>query len=139
MGEISQMVGQADDASRFKVTRCASFELGADLYREGPGIHDLEDWENRTILSNHITSTYGQSASWGLIYNLFPDRLLRLDFITQEVGERNSHPPLAPSHNNIQIYDDQTKFYAMQIPAAGEFGIEYDSSTPNRAKSHWTC
>ncbi|KAF8885606.1 hypothetical protein BD779DRAFT_1442269 [Infundibulicybe gibba] len=106
MGEISQMVGQADDASRFK-------DQASTI---------LEDWENRTILSNHITSTYGQSASWGLIYNLFPDRLLKLDFITQE------------------IYNNQTEFYAMQIPTgkSQDYGIEYDSGAPSQAKSHWT-
>ncbi|KAF8874083.1 hypothetical protein BD779DRAFT_1451181 [Infundibulicybe gibba] len=67
MSEISQIVGQADDASQFKDQASAM----------------LQDWENRAILANHITSTYGQSASWGLIYNLFSDRLLNLDFITQ--------------------------------------------------------
>ncbi|KAF8867760.1 hypothetical protein BD779DRAFT_1244531 [Infundibulicybe gibba] len=82
MGEISQIVGQADDASRFKDQASAM----------------LQDWENQSILSNHITSTYGQSTSWGLIYNLFSDRLLKLDFITQK------------------IYGDQTAFYATQIP-----------------------
>ncbi|KAF8874093.1 hypothetical protein BD779DRAFT_1704130 [Infundibulicybe gibba] len=104
MGEISQIIGQTDDASRFK-DRASTM---------------LHDWENRTILSNHITSTYGQSASWGLIYNLFPDRLLKLNFINQT------------------IYNNQTAFYAAQIPTAGKYGILYDSNIPDQVKSHWT-
>ncbi|KAF8883857.1 hypothetical protein BD779DRAFT_1443590 [Infundibulicybe gibba] len=83
MGEISQILGQADDALRFKDQASTMLQV----------------WENRTILSGHITSTYGQSTSWGLIYNLFSDRLLKLDFVTQK------------------IYNDQTNFYAAQIPA----------------------
>ncbi|KAF8885602.1 DUF1793-domain-containing protein [Infundibulicybe gibba] len=83
MGEISQILGRADDALRFKDQASAM----------------LQGWENRTILSSHITSIYGQSTSWGLIYNLFSDRLLKLDFITQE------------------IYNNQTNFYSKQIPA----------------------
>ncbi|KAF8883871.1 hypothetical protein BD779DRAFT_1787481 [Infundibulicybe gibba] len=104
MGEISQIVGQADDASRFKDQASVM----------------LQDWENQTIVLNHITSTYGQSASWGLIYNLFSDRLLKLDFIMQK------------------IYDDQTAFYAVQIPTAGEYGVVYDSNAPGQVKSQWT-
>ncbi|KAF8883844.1 hypothetical protein BD779DRAFT_813306 [Infundibulicybe gibba] len=104
MGEISQIVGQADDASRFKDQASMM----------------LQDWGSRAILSNHITSTYGQSASWGLIYNLFPDRLLKLDFLNQT------------------IYTNQTTFYAAQIPTAGRYGIGYDSNIPDQVKSHWT-
>ncbi|KAF8885611.1 hypothetical protein BD779DRAFT_664820 [Infundibulicybe gibba] len=104
MGEISQIVGQVDDASRFK-------DQASTM---------LQDLESRAILSSHIISTYGQSTSWGLIYNLFSDRLLKLDFINQS------------------IYSDQTAFYATQIPAGGQFGIAYDSNVPNQVKSHWT-
>ncbi|KAF8883854.1 hypothetical protein BD779DRAFT_1443529 [Infundibulicybe gibba] len=69
MGEISQIVGQADDASRFKNQASAM----------------LQNWRSQAILSNHIISTYGQSASWGLAYNLFSDRLLGLGFLNQAV------------------------------------------------------
>ncbi|KAF8874080.1 hypothetical protein BD779DRAFT_1678882 [Infundibulicybe gibba] len=101
MGEISQIVGQTDDASQFK-DRASTM---------------LQDWENRTIPANHITSTYGQSASWGLIYNLFSDRLLKLDFIAQK------------------IYSDQTAFYAHKYL---QYGIAYDSNVLDQVKSQWT-
>ncbi|KAF8874079.1 hypothetical protein BD779DRAFT_1630406 [Infundibulicybe gibba] len=104
MGEISQIVGQVDDASRFK-------DQASTM---------LQDLESQAILSSRIISTYGQSTSWGLIYNLFSDRLLKLEFINQS------------------IYSDQTAFYATQISAGGQFGIAYDSNVPNQVKSHWT-
>ncbi|KAF8885601.1 hypothetical protein BD779DRAFT_1801257 [Infundibulicybe gibba] len=57
----------------------------------------------------------------GLIYNLFSDHLLKLNFINQT------------------IYNDQTVFYMAQIStAAGPYGIPYDSSAPDQVKSHWT-
>ncbi|KAF8883843.1 hypothetical protein BD779DRAFT_1674373 [Infundibulicybe gibba] len=104
MGEISQIVGQADDASRFK-------DQASTM---------LLDWGGQAILSNHIISTYGQSTSWGLAYNLFSDRLLKLDFLNQT------------------IYTDQTNFYMIQIPTARSYGIAYDSNIPDQVKSHWT-
>ncbi|KAF8885594.1 hypothetical protein BD779DRAFT_1646537 [Infundibulicybe gibba] len=104
MGEISKIVGQTNDSSHFKDQASAM----------------LQDWENRAIPSNHIASVYGQPASWGLIYNLFSDRLLKLNFITQK------------------IYSDQTNFYATQIPTAENFGLPYDSDTIDEVKSHWT-
>ncbi|KAF8883869.1 hypothetical protein BD779DRAFT_1443581 [Infundibulicybe gibba] len=103
MGEISQIVGQTDDASRF-MSQASTM---------------LQDWENRAILSSHITSTYGQSASWGLIYNLFSDRLLKLDFIAQEVNGNEYHPLSASS-------------------SAGQYGIAYDSNIIDQVKSQWT-
>ncbi|KAF8874071.1 hypothetical protein BD779DRAFT_1790606 [Infundibulicybe gibba] len=83
MGEISQIVGQVDDASRFK-------DKASTM---------LQDLESQAVISSHIVSTYGQSTSWALIYNLFSDRLLKLNFINQ------------------MVYNDQTAFYATQIPA----------------------
>ncbi|KAF8883859.1 hypothetical protein BD779DRAFT_1626150 [Infundibulicybe gibba] len=106
MGEISQILGQADDALRFK-------DQASTM---------LQEWENRTIISSHITSTYGQSGSWGLIYNLFSDRLLKLDFLNQT------------------IYNDQTAFYAVQIPTGKRVDVDHTYNNQfSSSRKVWDC
>ncbi|KAK4229404.1 hypothetical protein QBC38DRAFT_108681 [Podospora fimiseda] len=80
----------------------------------------LETWKSLAIDTSspenpHTTLSYGDSASHGLLYNLYADKLLGLNFIDES------------------IYDMQSKFYLTQ---AKEYGVPLDTRH-TWAKSDW--
>ncbi|KIK63022.1 hypothetical protein GYMLUDRAFT_163868 [Collybiopsis luxurians FD-317 M1] len=70
--------------------------------------------------SGHLTSTYGASSSWSLMYNLYPDKLLGFNLV------------------NETIYNNQTSWYSNVTSSAQAFGLPFDSNEATTAKSHWT-
>ncbi|PBL00335.1 hypothetical protein ARMGADRAFT_915623 [Armillaria gallica] len=83
----------------------------------------VDQWQIAAGSTGHLLSTYGataNSSSWSLVYNLFADKLLGTELV------------------DSSIYSNQDTFYSHQADAFGEFGIPYDSSVTNEAKSHWT-
>ncbi|SJL15644.1 uncharacterized protein ARMOST_19148 [Armillaria ostoyae] len=83
----------------------------------------VDQWQISAGSTGHLLSTYGATAdpsSWSLVYNLFADKLLRTELV------------------DSSIYSDQDTFYSHQADTSGVYGIQYDSSDINSAKSHWT-
>lgn len=91
MSEIAQLTGNDD-----------TFGSIADDY--------LRQWQvlgiNKDASPPHTTLSYGSSDSHGLLYNLYSDRLLGLDFVPQSV------------------YDMQSDFYPT---VALEYGVPLDT------------
>ncbi|KIK53986.1 hypothetical protein GYMLUDRAFT_142150, partial [Collybiopsis luxurians FD-317 M1] len=78
MAEISRVVGESDDYNNYSST-ASSLAL---------------QWQSIAGSSGHLTSTYNDLSSWGLIYNLYPDKLLGFNLV------------------DSSIYDDQTSWYS---------------------------
>lgn len=101
MGEIARLTGNAD-----------TFGATAEDY--------LAQWQTYAITNStaglpHTTLSYGDASSHGLLYNLYADRLLALDFVPQS------------------IYDMQSAFYPT---VALEFGVPLDTRH-TWTKSDW--
>ncbi|KAF9653386.1 DUF1793-domain-containing protein [Thelephora ganbajun] len=77
----------------------------------------LGQWQSVALSSDksHYTLSYGNDSSWGLLYNLYADRLLGFNMFPQSV------------------YETQTKWYATKLD---EFGIRLDSRSSD-AKTDW--
>ncbi|KAK0246464.1 DUF1793-domain-containing protein [Armillaria nabsnona] len=83
----------------------------------------VDQWQIAAGSTGHLLSTYGataDSSSWSLVYNLFADKLLGTELV------------------DSSIYSNQDTFYAHEADTSGVYGIQYDSSVTNEAKSHWT-
>ncbi|KIK65800.1 hypothetical protein GYMLUDRAFT_158570, partial [Collybiopsis luxurians FD-317 M1] len=70
MAEISQVVGNSDDYNSY-LNQSSSL---------------VSQWQQLAVSSNHLTSTYGASSSWGLMYNLYPDKLLGFNLVDEYVS-----------------------------------------------------
>ncbi|KAK0199092.1 hypothetical protein F5146DRAFT_120113 [Armillaria mellea] len=83
----------------------------------------VKQWQIAAGSTGHLLSTYGATAdpsSWSLVYNLFADKLLGTELV------------------DSSIYSNQDTFYSHEADTSGVYGIQYDSSVTNQAKSHWT-
>ncbi|KAK7026403.1 hypothetical protein VNI00_015638 [Paramarasmius palmivorus] len=99
MAEISHTLGKDDDANKY----------------QNQSMTWIKDWEHAASVSGHLGSSYNSIDSWGMIYNLFADKLLGLKL----------------------IYDTQDSFYFSLLGAANTFGLPLGSNS-SAAKSHWT-
>ncbi|TPX12214.1 uncharacterized protein E0L32_007100 [Thyridium curvatum] len=101
MGEIAKLTGNED-----------KFGSIADDY--------LRQWKdlgiNKAATPPHTTLSYGDGASHGLLYNLYADRLLGLNFVGQEV------------------YDMQSDFY---LTVALKYGAALDTRHAGWTKADW--
>ncbi|KAK1219797.1 hypothetical protein PQX77_017461 [Marasmius sp. AFHP31] len=104
MAEISHTLGKGDEASKYQ-NQASSW---------------ASSWRTQAFSSGHLTSTYGASDSWALIYNLYPDKLLRLGLVGDD------------------IYDAQDNFYTGQGSSRDTFGFPFDSNAVGKVKSQWT-
>ncbi|TFK38777.1 hypothetical protein BDQ12DRAFT_683319 [Crucibulum laeve] len=78
----------------------------------------ITSWEGLAFSSDHITSSYGQSSSWALTYNLYGAKLIGM-----EISDK--------------VSSSQSDFYVKQAASAPTFGLQYDSNVKN-VKSHWS-
>ncbi|KAF9071443.1 DUF1793-domain-containing protein [Rhodocollybia butyracea] len=101
MAEISNTLGKADDSNSYSSTASSL----------------LSQWQTLAGSSGHLTSTYGSTTSWGLMYNMFPDKLFDFNFIP------------------ANIYSEQNTWYGT---GSSTFGLPFDSNLPTTAKSQWT-
>ena len=71
----------------------------------------MSKWQQQAIAndSSHIDFIYNQSSTSGLIYNLYADTLLQLNFVPEEV------------------YNASTTFYT-ESASVSEYGLPLDSS-----------
>ncbi|TFK71714.1 DUF1793-domain-containing protein [Pluteus cervinus] len=104
MAKISEAVQKADDASHYE-----SMASGM-----------ATRWRNMSLSSDHLTSSYNESGSWGLVYNLYMDRLLGTKVVDDD------------------IYAIQDTYYAKLAASAPPYGLPIDSNAPLLTKSHWT-
>ncbi|KIK52995.1 hypothetical protein GYMLUDRAFT_250707 [Collybiopsis luxurians FD-317 M1] len=104
MAEISRAVGEPDDYRYYSSTASSL----------------VSQWQNLAGSSGHLTSTYEDSNSWGMIYNLYPDKLLGFNLVD----------------NNT--YSKQTSWYSDAASTAKPFGLPFDSNAESIAKTHWT-
>ncbi|KAH6905885.1 glutaminase GtaA [Coprinopsis sp. MPI-PUGE-AT-0042] len=104
MSKISEAVGETADVGLYS-------GKANDFYSE---------WRTLGFVGGRVVSSYDQTGSWALAYNLDAAKLLGADFIASE------------------IYDSQTAFYRSQL-SGGEwpYGIGYDSNDQYKVKSHW--
>ncbi|KAJ2937077.1 hypothetical protein H1R20_g6, partial [Candolleomyces eurysporus] len=79
-------------------------------------------WETLALSSGRMLSSYDDTSSWAMAYNLYPALLMGgVEFIGKSV------------------YDGQTSFYSSRLAGSGSnFGIGYDSTNEYIVKSHWT-
>ncbi|KAK0500707.1 hypothetical protein EDD18DRAFT_1434560 [Armillaria luteobubalina] len=83
----------------------------------------VEQWQIAAGSTGHLLSTYGSAAdssSWSLVYNLFADKLVGTELV------------------DSSIYSNQDTWYSREAGNSGVYGIQYDSSISDSAKSHWT-
>ncbi|KAJ7596532.1 hypothetical protein C8J56DRAFT_917682 [Mycena floridula] len=105
MAEISTMVpGQSSNADLYQAT--------AARY--------VQQWTTAAASTGHLLSTYDNTGSWALIYNLWADKWLGLNLV------------------DSSIYTEQDSFYSKQASTSGLYGLAYDSFASGQVKSHWT-
>ncbi|KAF9007841.1 hypothetical protein BDQ17DRAFT_1323784 [Cyathus striatus] len=92
-------------------------EANDTAYYKAQAERYAKEWGSSAISSGHVTTTYGETSSWGLVYNLYTARLLGADIISN------------------QTYTGQSEFYSSQVASASEFGFAYDSSDSGKVKS----
>ena len=45
-----------------------------------------KQWEALAFTTDHITTSYGSEASWGLVYNMYAPRLLGTNIVSEKVS-----------------------------------------------------
>ncbi|KAF9445097.1 hypothetical protein P691DRAFT_735541 [Macrolepiota fuliginosa MF-IS2] len=78
----------------------------------------ISSWKQRAVANDHIDAVYGQSSSWGLMYNIFPAIWLNTGLI---------------ENSTLNL---QAGFYAQQ--SSSDFGLSLDSSQQDVAYPHWS-
>ncbi|KAJ4485238.1 hypothetical protein J3R30DRAFT_3282917 [Lentinula aciculospora] len=104
MAQISNTLGNMDDHDTY-LSSASSL---------------VSQWQTVAQSSGHITSTYGASSSWSLMYNLYPDKLFGFNLVDES------------------IYTAQSAWYASVASNAPPFGLGFDTLNESTAKSHWT-
>ena len=101
MAAVARVVGHPDDAAQFADTASHYYNL----------------WESYAIdpKGQHALLAYEWRSSWGLMYNIYPDKLLNLGIV------------------NSSVYDMQSKFYPTVSQA---FGVPLDNRH-HYTKSDW--
>ncbi|KAF4566531.1 hypothetical protein EYR36_011962 [Pleurotus pulmonarius] len=80
----------------------------------------ITQWRDQATNGGHLVSDIGDPQSWGLIYNTFADKLIRSNFVGQD------------------IYDSQAAFYKQLAgDSTNLFGLPLRSSSSD-ARSDWT-
>ncbi|KAM5534566.1 hypothetical protein V8D89_011770 [Ganoderma adspersum] len=106
MAEIAHAVGKDTDATQYGNKASALFN----------------SWLSRATSSDgsHLLGTYDDQKSWSLMYNLFADKMLGLNFVPQSV------------------IDMQTKYLSSLLENASQWGLPIDSSTGQIANAAWS-
>ncbi|KAH8111927.1 DUF1793-domain-containing protein [Phellopilus nigrolimitatus] len=102
MAKISGFAGRSDDQTHY----------------QSISTQYAQQWTSLASASGHLASSYG-SASSGIMYNLFADKLLQLNLI------------------NSSVYNLQTSYCETQA-SANSYGIPLDSGNSSLARSDWT-
>ncbi|PIL35880.1 hypothetical protein GSI_01540 [Ganoderma sinense ZZ0214-1] len=106
MAEISRAVGQGTDATQYDNQASALFSTWLSLATSSGG--------------SRLLGSYGDQQSWSTMYNLFADKLLGLDFVTQSV------------------IDMQTQYLSSLLTTAPQWGLPIDSNTSQFGNAGWS-
>ncbi|KAJ6567991.1 hypothetical protein DFH09DRAFT_1155589 [Mycena vulgaris] len=104
MAEMSQIMGETADAQRYETT-AKSF---------------VQSWVNLTSTGGSLRWTYGADSSFGLMYNLLFDKLLKLNLV----------PPA--------IYAQASSSISNQAIKEQPFGFPLSSDSSSNTRSDWT-
>ncbi|KAF1357478.1 DUF1793-domain-containing protein [Lizonia empirigonia] len=104
MSQLSKLIGQDDDAQNYTTIAHDYITQWQTL-----GINTADD-------PPHATLNYGNTTTWGLLYNLYNDKLLNTNLVPQEV------------------YDMQSAFYPI---VKENFGVPLDTRNRYYTKSDW--
>lgn len=104
MAQIANLTGHKADATNFSKTATTYVDKWQKL-----GI-------NTAANPPHATLEYGNKTTWGLLYNIFPDKLLNLNLVPQKV------------------FDIQSAYYATKF---NRYGVPLQS-THAYTKSDWS-
>ncbi|TBU41779.1 hypothetical protein BD309DRAFT_964560 [Dichomitus squalens] len=104
MAEIARVVGEEVDAAQY----------------DGQAAALLGEWQSlATGTSSHLLGRYGDQGTWSLMYNMFADKMLGLNFIPQTV------------------ISEQTQFYSSLLTTASQLGLPIDSDSGQTSNAAW--
>nr|VWP00989.1 Uncharacterized protein [Ganoderma boninense] len=106
MAEISRAVGEDADATQYDNQASALFSTWLSLATSSGG--------------SRLLGSYGNQQSWSTMYNLFADKLLGLNFVTQSV------------------IDMQTQYLSSLLTTAPQWGLPIDSTSSQYGNTGWT-
>ena len=90
MSEISAVLHRNDDAQRYSVRlHCSSrWDVYSPMFMQGIAARYAAAWHGTALSTDgHILANFGDpSSSWTLGYNLFADRLLQTNTISDDVS-----------------------------------------------------
>nr|VWO99943.1 Hypoxanthine-guanine phosphoribosyltransferase [Ganoderma boninense] len=106
MAEIAHALGQDSDAVQYGNQASSMLSSWLSLASSSGG--------------SHLLGSYGSQQSWSLMYNLFAEKLLGLNFVAQPV------------------IDMQTQFLSSLFATTPEFGLPIDSESGTVGNAAWT-
>ncbi|PIL35879.1 hypothetical protein GSI_01539 [Ganoderma sinense ZZ0214-1] len=106
MAEIAHALGENADAAEYGNQSSSLLSSWLSLATSSGG--------------SRLLGSYGNQQSWTLMYNLFADKLLGLDFVAQSV------------------LDTQTQYLGSLLATAPEFGLPIDSESGPFGNTAWT-
>jgi len=92
MGKINQAleVRGADSAkTNYYLVSCLQYLLSNLLnatIMQSTASDYAKQWEALAFTTDHITTSYGSEASWGLVYNMYVPRLLGTNIVSEKVS-----------------------------------------------------
>ncbi|KAJ7129541.1 DUF1793-domain-containing protein [Mycena epipterygia] len=117
MSVIAGILGDNEKSSNYSVCAPLGVSLSLPTNQQSIAASFVSQWQTLAISSDqsHLTLSYGDSSSWGLSYNLYADKLLKLDLFPDS------------------IYQMQTNWYkSVSLP----FGVPLDTRH-TYTKSDW--
>ncbi|KAM5540217.1 hypothetical protein V8D89_006036 [Ganoderma adspersum] len=106
MAEIAHALGEDSDAVSYNDQASSLFNSWLSLTTSSSGLR--------------LLGGYGNETSWSLMYNLFADKMLGLDFVPQSV------------------IDMQTQYLTGMLATASEFGLPVDSESEPYGNTAWS-
>ena len=88
MSEISKAIQEDSDSQKFAVcTLCTGRNIESAHISQSTASAYMNTWKSLALSSNqqNILFAYDNTGSWGLIYNLYADKLLNLNLVPSEV------------------------------------------------------
>ncbi|KAF9523492.1 DUF1793-domain-containing protein [Crepidotus variabilis] len=118
MAEIEKLLGNASKA--------ANYSSIATSY--------VSQWQKYATSSDgkHLTLSYGNSASWGLSYNLFADKLLKLNLFPASIYQMRTSSFIHSSFTHLGTFAETAWYKTVQQP----YGVPLDTRH-TYTKSDW--
>ncbi|KAI1795670.1 hypothetical protein LXA43DRAFT_1058371 [Ganoderma leucocontextum] len=131
-GDQTNQDGDASDLTNIALKGIIGVRAMADIAHAVGEDADATQYGNQasTLLSSFLSlatssggsrllGSYGDQLSWSLMYNIFADKMLGLNFVPQS------------------LIDMQTQYLSSLLPTASQYGLAIDSTTPY-GNAAWT-